>query len=157
MKIEITGLDALAKSIDNLSIALVSLKFPRQVSVVKAETVTTTEAPPVKKKRAAKKKRAVKETPAPVKEETPIKETPVKEETPAPVEETPIEVVPDTERTEEEVTTKAKEIIAKFSPVELRTILDATVGVGIKISTAPKEKYATVYDALVAKLSAGSE
>tara|TARA_R110000782_G_scaffold194675_2_gene284302 strand:+ start:136 stop:549 length:414 start_codon:yes stop_codon:yes gene_type:complete len=137
MKIEITGLDALAKSIDNLSIAIVSLKFPRQVSVVKAETVTEEVAPPAKKKRAAKKVAA-----------------PVVEETPAPVvEETPVEVVPDTERTEEEVTTKAKELIAKFSPVELRAILDDTVGVGIKISTAPKEKYAAVYDALVAKLS----
>ena len=145
MKIEITGLDALAKSIDNLSIAIVSLKFPRQVSVVKAETVTEEVAPPAKKKRAAKK------VAAPVVEETPA---PVVEETPAPVvEETPVEVVPDTERTEEEVTTKAKELIAKFSPVELRAILDDTVGVGIKISTAPKEKYAAVYDALVAKLS----
>ena len=154
MKIEITGLDALAKSIDNLSIAIVSLKFPRQVSVVKAETVTEEVAPPAKKKRAAKKVAApiVEETPAPIVEETPA---PV-EETPAPVEETPapvVEVVPDTERTEEEVTTKAKELIAKFSPVELRAILDDTVGVGIKISTAPKEKYAAVYDALVAKLS----
>ena len=145
MKIEITGLDALAKSIDNLSIAIVSLKFPRQVSVVKAETVTEEVAPPAKKKRAAKK------VAAPVVEETPA---PVVEETPAPVvEETPVEVVPDTERTEEEVTTKAKELIAKFSPVELRAILDDTVGVGTKISTAPKEKYAAVYDALVAKLS----
>lgn len=146
MKIEITGLDALAKSIDNLSIAIVSLKFPRQVSVVKAETVTEEVAPPAKKKRAAKKV-------APIVEETPA---PIVEETPAPVEETPaplVEVVPDTERTEEEVTTKAKELIAKFSPVELRAILDDTVGVGIKISTAPKEKYAAVYDAIVAKLS----
>ena len=138
MKIEITlkGLDALAKAIDNLSISLVSLKFPRQVSVVKAETVTTTEAPPAKK-RAAKKKVA-----APV------------EETPAPVvEEIPVEVVEDTSRTEEEVMVKAKELVAKFNPTELRAILDDTVGVGIKISTAPKEKFPTIYDAIVAKLN----
>ena len=118
MKIEITGLDALAKSIDNLSIALVSLKFPRSMSVVNAEKVEVA-AP----KKAAKKKVAVV---------------------------TPVEVVT---RTEAELTAKAKELIAKFSPSELRAILDDVVGAGVKISSTPKEKYNDLYDAINASLA----
>tara|TARA_R110002126_G_scaffold3500_7_gene20019 strand:- start:1558 stop:1908 length:351 start_codon:yes stop_codon:yes gene_type:complete len=115
MKIEITGLDALAKSIDNLSISLVSLKFPRSMSVVNAEKVEVA-AP----KKAAKKKV------------------------------TPVEVVT---RTEAELTAKAKELIAAFSPSELRAILDDVVGAGVKISSTPKEKYNDLYDAINAKIA----
>tara|TARA_R110000782_G_scaffold72696_1_gene145494 strand:+ start:391 stop:801 length:411 start_codon:yes stop_codon:yes gene_type:complete len=129
MKIEIniTGLDPITKAIDNLSLSLLNMKFPRSVSVI---TGTATEAPeaPAKKK-VAKKKVAT---------------------------EIPVEVI-DTTRTEEEVMTQAKALVAKFSPTELRAILDDTVGAGVKISTAPAAKYARIYDALVAKLLEGGE
>ena len=121
MKIEITGLDALAKSIDNLSISLVSLKFPRSMSVVNADKVEVA-AP----KKAAKKK------------VTPVEVV------------TPVAVVT---RTEAELTAKAKELINKFSPSELRAILDDVVGAGVKISSTPKEKYNDLYDAINAKIA----
>jgi hypothetical protein len=140
MKIEIniTGLDPITKAIDNLSLSLLNMKFPRSVSVITGTAQTAPEAPeaPAKKKVAKKK---------------------VAKETPTTVEEIPVEVVPETTRTEEEVMTQAKALVAKFSTTELRAILDDTVGAGVKISTAPAAKYASIYDALVAKLTEGGE
>ena len=148
MKIEIniTGLDPITKAIDNLSLSLLNMKFPRSVSVI---TGTATEAPEAPAKKKVAKKKVAKETPTTVEEAL--------AETPAPVEEIPVEVVPETTRTEEEVMTQAKALVAKFSPTELRAILDDTVGAGVKISTAPAAKYARIYDALVAKLLEGGE
>jgi hypothetical protein len=154
MKIEIniTGLDPITKAIDNLSLSLLNMKFPRSVSVITGTAQTAPEAPeapeaPAKKKVA--KKKVTKETPTTVEEAL--------AETPAPVEEIPVEVAPETTRTEEEVMTQAKALVAKFSTTELRAILDDTVGAGVKISTAPAAKYASIYDALVAKLTEGGE
>jgi hypothetical protein len=62
-----------------------------------------------------------------------------------------VEVVEST-RTEAEVTAKAKELVAAASPTVLRAVLDSVIGVGVKISTAPAAKYASIYEAIVAKI-----
>ena len=161
MKIEIniTGLDPITKAIDNLSLSLLNMKFPRSVSVITGTAPEATEATEAPAKKKVAKKKVAKETPTTVEEAL--------AETPAPVEEAlwrrrskkeiPVEVVPETTRTEEEVMTQAKALVAKFSTTELRAILDDTVGAGVKISTAPTAKYASIYDALVAKLTEGGE
>lgn len=143
IEIKITGLDPITKAIDNLSLSLLNMKFPRSVSVI---TGTATEAPEAPAKKKVAKKKVATEIPVEV------VETP----TSAPAKEIPVEVI-DTTRTEEEVMTQAKALVAKFSPTELRAILDDTVGAGVKISTAPAAKYARIYDALVAKLLEGGE
>ena len=85
---------------------------------------------------------------------TPVKETPAK--TPAktpPKEEAKEAEVVETTRTEEEVTAKAKELVAASSPAVLRGVLDNIIGAGVKISGAPKDKYDAIYDAVAAKVS----
>jgi uncharacterized protein (DUF1697 family) len=151
MKIEIniTGLDPITKAIDNLSLSLLNMKFPRSVSVITGTAQTAPEAPEAPAKKKVAKKKVAKESPTTVEEAL--------AETPAPVEEIPVEVVQETTRTEEEVMTQAKALVAKFSTTELRAILDDTVGAGVKISTAPAAKYASIYDAIVAKLTEGGE
>ena len=152
MKIEIniTGLDPITKAIDNLSLSLLNMKFPRSVSVITGTAQTAPEAPEAPAKKKVAKKKVAKETPVEVEEA-------LRREMLVAVEEIPVEVVPETTRTEEEVMTQAKALVAKFSTTELRAILDDTVGVGVKISTAPAAKYASIYDALVAKLLEGGE
>ena len=70
----------------------------------------------------------------------------------APAKEVEAEVVEST-RTEEEVTNKAKELVAAASPAVLRGVLDEIIGAGVKIGGAPKEKYDAIYDAVDAKLT----
>ena len=70
------------------------------------------------------------------------------------VEEAPVvEEVEVVSRTEAEVTAKAKELVAAASPAVLRGVLDDIIGAGVKISSAPTDKYDAIYDAVDAKLT----
>ena len=70
------------------------------------------------------------------------------------VEEAPVvEEVEVVSRTEAEVTAKAKELVAAASPAVLQGVLDDIIGAGVKISSAPTDKYDAIYDAVDAKLT----
>ena len=159
----------LARALDNLSIGLVKLgeSIPRGRRLaqaldaaitgqgletpedIKHNTLTTEEKIAKRKAREAEekaaKKAAKKATKKAAKKEA--AEEPAAEE---PAAEEPIEA--EIVRTEEEVTERAKDLIAKSSPAVLRAVLDEVVGPKVKISTAPKEKYSALYDAINAKL-----
>ena len=89
------------------------------------------------------------------KKSTPAKKaaTPAKEKETPPKKEVKEAEVVETTRTEEEVTAKAKELVAASSPAVLRGVLDAIIGEGVKISGAPKDKYDAIYDAVAAKVA----
>jgi hypothetical protein len=107
---------------------------PEEAAEILALISGTTSAPAeaTPKKKVAKK--------APVVQV--VEEAPVVEE---------VEVVES--RTEAEVTAKAKELVAAASPAVLRGVLDDIIGAGVKISSAPKDKYDAIYDAVDAKLT----
>tara|TARA_R110000796_G_scaffold251769_1_gene383952 strand:+ start:16284 stop:16937 length:654 start_codon:yes stop_codon:yes gene_type:complete len=56
-----------------------------------------------------------------------------------------------TSYTEDEITAQARQLIAASDVPTLRAVLSEVVGKGLKISTAPKEKYEELYNAIVAK------
>ena len=84
---------------------------------------------------------------------TPVKETPAKTPPKEEAKEAKEAEVVETTRTEEEVTAKAKELVAASSPAVLRGVLDNIIGAGVRISGAPKDKYDAIYDAVAAKVS----
>lgn len=157
----------LARAIDNLSIGFVKLgeSIPRGRRLAQALDAAITgqglETPPdikhntlsTEEKIAKRKAREDEEKAAKVAAKKAAKKAakPAKPEpTPEPEPEvTEAEIV----RTEEDVTERAKDLIAKSSPAVLRAVLDGVIGPKVKISGAPKEKYGALYDAIEAKIN----
>lgn len=162
----------LARAIDNLSIGFVKLgeSIPRGRRLaqaldaaitgqgletppdIKHDTLSTEEKIAKRKAREAEEKAAKAAKKAAKKAATKPEPEPVIEAlTPEPVTEAPIEA--EIVRTEEDVTERAKDLIAKSSPAVLRAVLDGVIGPKVKISGAPKEKYGALYDAIEAKIN----
>lgn len=157
----------LARAIDNLSIGFVKLgeSIPRGRRLAQALDAAITgqglETPPdikhntlsTAEKIAKREAREAEEKAAKVAAKKAAKKAAAKkaakpEPTPEP-EVTEAEIV----RTEEDVTERAKDLIAKSSPAVLRAVLDRVIGPKVKISGAPKEKYGALYDAIEAKIN----
>jgi hypothetical protein len=154
----------LARAIDNLSIGFVKLgeSIPRGRRLAQALDAAITgqglETPPdikhntlsTEEKIAKRKAREAEEKAAKVAAKKAAKKAAKPEPTPEPEPEvTEAEIV----RTEEDVTERAKDLIAKSSPAVLRAVLDGVIGPKVKISGAPKEKYGALYDAIEAKIN----
>ena len=110
---------------------------PEEAAEILARLFTSGASAAVAVEAAPKKKTAKKAPVVPVVEEAPVVEE--------------VEVVES--RTEAEVTAKAKELVAAASPAVLRGVLDDIIGAGVKISSAPTDKYDAIYDAVDAKLT----